>query len=217
MYEMDLGRISLDAYRSHLISQQLMPSRKRLHDDIDARFDALIGEGIDSVGALRKSLSTKTKIEAVSKETNIPYDYLNILRREAGSLVPKRIKLSDFPNVSTDTIKKLADIGIHNSKDYFDNMSPDKAEKLGIGEAEYLDIRALCDIARISGMGGIASRIFVDAGYKSVEDIEHGDAATMHRDTCTVNATKAYYSGVLSARDMQFVINYAQMMRRLSQ
>lgn len=88
---------------------------------------------------------------------------------------------------------------------------------LGIGEDEYRDIAALCNIARISGMGSIAARIFVDAGYKSVLNIAHGNADTMLRDTCAVNATKQYYGGVLSTSDMHFVIEYVQMMCRLMQ
>lgn len=210
-YDIDLKNISLKDYEQHLRQQKLYPSRKILHEDLKARFIALAHFGIENVDVLKKAIGTRTKITEVSEKTGIPFEYLNILRREIGSLIAKRVKLTDFPRVDADTTDKLGESGIKNSRDFFDKMTPDKASKLGINAHEYQDLRALCDIARISGMGGIAARIFADAGYKSVEDIANADAQKMLDDTCTVNSEKRYYGGVLSVSDMQFCIDYAKM------
>lgn len=210
-YDIDLKNISLKDYQQHLQKQKLYPSRRILHEDLDARFNVLAQYGVENLDELKKAIGTRAKITQVSGKTGIPFDYLNILRREIGSLLAKRVKLTDFPGVDTRTAGKLAEHGIKNSKDFFDKMTKDEAGLLGIDESEFQDIRALCDIARISGMGGIAARIFADAGYKSVEDIANADAQKMLKDTCTINSQKRYYAGVLSASDMQFCIDYAKM------
>jgi len=214
-YEMNLLKIPLDDYREHLRAQRLMPSRKILHEEMDAHFDALKKQGIDNVGTLRRLIGTEMKIKEMARKTRIPADYLNILRREIGSLVPKKIKLADFPGVDKATIEKMLEAGIRNSKDFFDKVTLESAEALGICAAEYEDIHALCDVVRISGMGAVAARIFVDAGQKTVEAIAEANAQTLWEATCAVNDEKAYYGGVLSVKDMQFCIDYASMILQL--
>jgi uncharacterized protein DUF4332 len=216
-YDMDLSKISLEAYRQHLSSREMMPSRRILHEETDARFDALAAAGIGDIDALRKAIANPKRIGEMASKSGIPAQYLNILRREIGSLVPKRIKLSAFPGVDEGAIEKLSEIGVRNSKDFFDEMTQERAGQMGIGAEAYRDIRALCDIARISGMGGIAARILVDAGYRSVEDVQSAEAKTMHTATCTVNDEKAYYGGVLSVKDMQYCIDYATMIKGFTQ
>jgi hypothetical protein len=98
-YNPDLNRITLDAYRGHLKRQTLLPSRRLLLDDVDEQFARIQSQGIATVAALLKALSSPAKIEHFAAQSGVSARYLTILKREIGTLKPKVVPLREFPGV----------------------------------------------------------------------------------------------------------------------
>ncbi len=87
-YSINLSRLSLKAYKDHLLNKDLLPSRRVLLDSIDANISAIADRGIDNIGALIQVVSTPKKL---SQLTSISEDYLKILKPEIGSLQTKML------------------------------------------------------------------------------------------------------------------------------
>ncbi len=204
-YNLDLEKISLHDYKELLKKQNLLPGRRILLDDIDERFSLLLNHGISNVLELRKALSASKKITVLSSQTGIPEDYLVILKREAGSLEQKPIPLDNFPETDSELIFSLNQEGIKTSKDYFELKKP-------FDEMLY----CLCDLVRINGVGPAAARAFFEAGYKSVMDVANADATQMLSAVSKVNEQKQYYKAKLGVKDMQFCIDFATVLIKLS-
>jgi hypothetical protein len=210
-YLPDLSRLSLDDYKEHLKSIDLLPSRRVLLDCIDEKFSAIVGNGISDVQALIKAISTPAKLTAFSQTTMIDLDYLKILKREIGGLIPKAIPLSDFDILSSDDLHKLNSAGLRNSKDYFEaypNIENSIFQMIDC-EKQY----QLCGLVRVNGIGPLAAKIFLEAGYANVEDIAAANAEDMVGKINDINSLKKYYNGQLGIKDMRFCIVHAQMLK----
>lgn len=202
-YKLPLDRISLADYQQLLLRQNLLPGRRILLEQLDARFTAFAGLGLNTVLQMKTALSTPPKIAAVSAKTGIPEEYLTILRRELGSLTQKPVALSDFPSCDTALIRSLADSGIRTSKEYWEQRR-DYHEELF----------SLCDLVRINGVGAVAARVFYEAGFSSVAAVAGAAAAEMLASVNAVNAKKGYYKAKLGEKDMQFCIDYARVLEK---
>jgi hypothetical protein len=120
------------------------------------------------------------------------------LKREIGSLEQKPVLIASFPDMDASLISRLNDAGIKTSKDYFES-GPDESDELF----------CLCDLVRINGVGAVAAKVFYEAGYKSIMDIAHADAAVMLERVSNINKAKQYYKANLGIKDMQFCIDFA--------
>jgi len=211
-YAPNLSRLTIEDYKGHLKSIDLLPSRRMLLDSIDENFSAVIGCGISDVHALMKEISTPAKITAFSKRTCINFDYLKILKREIGSLMPKNVPLIEFDIVSPEAAQSLKSAGFYNSKNFFEAY-PDITKPI----CERIDcekLYQLCDLVRINGIGPLAAKLFLEAGYKSAEDIASANADDMVKKINDINTKKHYYDGQLGVKDMTFCIVHADMIKR---
>ena len=200
-YSLDLNAISLSAYLRLLKGQTLLPGRRMLHEQIEERFLLLASSGLENAMQLKSALSTPLKMTALAKSTGIPEEYLTLLRRELSSLEQKPVPLSDFPACDPALIRSLAESGIRNSKEYWGNREKSNQE-----------LFALCDLARINGVGAVAARAFYEAGFGSVAKIATANSADMLARISAVNAQKGFYKANLGEKDMQFCIDYAQLL-----
>lgn len=200
-YSRNLSEISLSEYRETLKGQNLLPSRRMLQEDVDARFAALGRQGIADVGALQKRLSTPARLAALAKATGVGEDYLTLLKREIGSLDAKTVLLADFPGIDEALLDRLRREGIRTSKDYFESAHFGKDE-----------LSALSDLVRINGVGALAAKAFYEAGYRSVKDVAEGDAKPMLEAMSRVNEQRRYYKAKLAEKDMQFCIDFAKLL-----
>ena len=217
-YSLNLSKISICAYKEILKNQYLLPSRKMLHQDIDSSFDAIDSCKINNLGELKSSLSTPQKLSAFSEKSGLSKDYLTILRREIGSIEPKTVLLTEFSEIEEKTTVSLATTGIKSSKDYYEfyDSIKDKKEitqKISISEEKAQELFSLCDLVRINGVGTIAAKSFLDAGYQSVYDIANTTAEEMLEKVSNVNDIKKYYKTKLGTKDMQFCIDFARIIK----
>jgi len=202
-YTLPLEQISLSDYQQLLQKQNLLPGRRILQEQLDARFARLTGLGLITVAQLKTALSTPPKLAALSAKTGIPDEYLTILRRELGSLEQKPVPLSDFPACDCAQIRHLADSGIRTSKEYWEQCRNFEHE-----------LFALCDLVRINGVGAVAARAFYEAGFCSVASVAGASAADMLTRVNAVNEEKGYYKAKLGEKDMQFCIDYAKLLEK---
>ena len=202
-YSLPLEQITLADYQSLLQRQNLLPGRRILLEQLASRFTLLQNQGLANVAQLAAALSTPNKLSALAVKTEIPEEYLTILRRELGSLTQKPVPLCDFPACDPGRIQALADSDIRSSKEYWEQRK---------GPAD--ELFALSDLVRINGVGAVAARAFYEAGYCSVFTVAKATAADMLARVSAVNAKMGYYKANLGEKDMQFCIDFAQLLEK---
>ena len=106
-FTLELTTISLHDYQELLKQQNLLPSRRVLLDDLGEKCKRLEALGIGTIAQLLSALSSPAKIAKTAEKSGVTADYLKILRREAGTLKPKRVPLKDFPDVESALIESL--------------------------------------------------------------------------------------------------------------
>ncbi len=173
-YYIDLEKYSLQKFKKSLQKRDMIPSRVILKEKIDERFAIITSNGIKNLKALIDTLKTKQKIEMFSKNTNLSIDYLTVLKREAGSYLPKPINLNNFPGIDSEDIETLKDLGIKNTKQLFNKVKINgEIKKLsqlsGISIERLNELASLSDLARLYGVGPVFARIIYDVGINSVK------------------------------------------------
>jgi hypothetical protein len=202
-YTLPLEQISLSDYRQLLQRQNLLPGRRMLHEQLEARFSSFASVGFTSVAQLAMALATPKKLSTLANQTGISEEYLTLLRRELGSLTQKPVPISTFPNISQSIISELAASGIRTSKDYWGQCKSPADE-----------LFCLCDLVRINGVGAVAARAFYEAGFVSVSAVAGATASDMLTRVSAVNEKEGYYKAKLGEKDMQFCIDYARLLER---
>ncbi len=202
-YTLDLEHMTIQEYKALLKKQNLLPGRRILWKDIDNNFDSIENRGIRTAAQLKKSLATPAKIEAFAHESEIPEEYLVVLKREIGSLEQKPVPLSEFPDMDPYLLKRLGDASIKTSKEYWETKK-DVVDELF----------CLCDLVRINGVGPIAAKAFYEAGYRSVFEVATADASIMLEKVSAVNEAQHYYKGKLGKKDLQFCIDFASLVNK---
>jgi len=213
-YAPDLSRLAIEDYKEHLKGIDLLPSRKILLNSIEENFSAISGSGISDVQTLMKEIATPAKMTAFSERTCIDLNYIKILKREVGSLMPKTVPLIEFDIVSPEAAQRLKLAGFRNSKDYF-KVYP----KIGDSICALIDcekLYQLCGLVRVNGIGPLAAKLFLESGYTSVEDIASANADDMAKKINDINTEKHVYDGRLGIKDMTFCIVHAGMLKRYS-
>jgi len=155
-------------------------------------------------------LSTSQKLAGFSSQTGIPEPYLVLLKREIGSLLPKALPIKEIADLDENTHKVLEDKDIKTTKDYYEVFLSGNLNGVSLQTAR--DLFSQCDLVRINGMGLLAAKLWIAAGYDSVEAIASAEAETMLEHIHKANADNAFYTGELGLKDMQFCIDNAKFL-----
>ena len=203
-YTLDPSLISMHKFYTLTVSKHLIPGRVLLHEKIDERFEILRNMGINSQSddfALDRSCFS---VHSIATDSGIPAMYLLLLRREAGSYLARPFPLSDFPGIPYEYVEVLKANKIRNTREFFQGVQTTRqqqevAGKTGIPKERLKEIFALCDLSRITGVGGVFARIVYEAGIRSVEEFARTGAAIK-----------------VSKEDMQYCIDYARVIQEYS-
>ncbi|THB76779.1 MAG: DUF4332 domain-containing protein [Desulfobulbaceae bacterium] len=154
-----------------LKERQLIPSRIALKNNIDHIFQTLERVGLTNLETLTRALNNAGKREALSLETGIEENYLNLLRREVNSYFPTPVPLSNFSDTLPEIVATLETLGIKNTKQLFEQKEPDlEKHQFDTLEQEQLNtLRSCADLSRLYGVGPMFARILISAGITSVE------------------------------------------------
>ena len=174
-YQIDLEKYSLQKFKKSLQSRELIPSRKCLKEELDARFRILENSGITNLKELIDLLKTKQKIEQFSQESGLSIQYLTLLNREAKSYLSKPVRLDKFPGIHSDYLDRLEKAGIRNSRQLFaEAKDKNKRERLsketGLPLEALNELVGLSDLSRVYGVGPVFARMIYDVGIKSVKE-----------------------------------------------
>jgi len=214
-YSIDLSNFSLGRFKELIQNREMLPSRKIIQEKLNDRFATLKSQGVSNLKELVDALKTKEKLEKFAKQTNLPVDYLTILKREANSYIPSPVKLKDFPEIDSKYLNKLSKIKITNSKQLFDNTQT-KAERKAISESTGIPIDkikelfCLSDLVRIWGVGAVFARIIYQAGTKSTKQFAGYDAKQAYNKYIKINEEKGYTNAKFIQKDIEFCIALAK-------
>ena len=214
-YYIDLQSISLDEYKEILKSADLIPSRMVLKENIDAIFDAINTQKIETVDELQKALKTKNKLQDFSKQSGIPENYLGILIREVNGYRYRPNKIKDFPGISENVILKLENLGLKNTLQLFDKiLTPQSRNELSsqteISEREILKLAKLTDLSRIRWVNHTFAYVLLEAGYDTAEKVADADYKALYETVKTLNEEREIYKGHIGVHDMKLCVDAAK-------
>ena len=146
---------------------------------------------------------------------------ISLLKGKAGSYLSKAFPLSDFPGIPLEYTEVLKTRGIISTKQFFEEVqSPEQRKQVaascGIPLARLAEIHSLCDLSRITRVGGFYARIIYHAGIRSVEDFAGTDAAAQNVLYLASLARLGYPVKALSEEDLQYCIKHAKLIRALN-
>ena len=215
-YSNDPAMISLEEFRKLTAGRNMLPGRVSLQEDMEERFDVLKGSGIENLEDLFRLLGSKPKIDNFSAQTGLSADYLVLLKREAGSYLARPFPLPNFPGIPYEYVEILKSRGIKNTKDLFEQVQTDQqqarlAESTGIPVYRLKELFTLCDLSRITGVGGIFARVVYEAGIRSTAEFARTEISTQLSSYRAVIEKYSYAAGKLGEEDISYGINYAKV------
>jgi nucleotidyltransferase/DNA polymerase involved in DNA repair len=215
-YSIEPAKLSLERFFELTRSKKLIPSRITLHHKTGERFRLLASLGIENLAQLIGALGNKKKMQQVASSTGIPLEILVLLKREAGSYMAKPFPLSDFPGIPYEFTEVLKSRGIRNTRDFFEKVQSSAQRRevstsTGIPESRLQEIYSLCDLSRITGVGGLYARIIFEAGISSTLDFANTNAATHNEKYLKVIEKYAYPAKPLGEDDIRYCIDYAKV------
>jgi nucleotidyltransferase/DNA polymerase involved in DNA repair len=163
---------------------------------------------------LVQALKSSDKIKQLSKETNIPSDYLTILRREVNRLLPKPVSITDFPDIDKSLIAKLNKKGIKNTLQLFEQCDTKKkrtalTQEIDVTISALEELTKLSDLSRIWGVGPIFCRIFYETGTDTIKKVANAKAQNLHDQLTEINKTKKYTKAKFTVKDVALCIDIA--------
>jgi hypothetical protein len=214
-YFVDIEHISLARYRNMLENSDLLPGRKMLYENIRERFERLEQQGIRNLKELVQALKSENKIKDLADKTDIPAEYLTILRREMNRLLPKPVSIADFPGVEASITETLKTINIKNTLQLFEQCDTTKkraelADQLNIPLSTLEELTRLADLSRIWGVGPVFCRIFLDAGIDSVWKLSKLSAEDAYEKLVETNKSGNYTRVTFTVMDVALCIKIAR-------
>jgi hypothetical protein len=214
-YYIDLEYISIQSYKAKIESAYLPPSRKILKERTDERFGYFRSVEIKNVKELLNTLRKKNRFNELSKVECFTGSYLTILLRELNSILPKPVRIRDFPGISAETISKLEQIGINDTLKLFYQVKraasrKELADATGISHAEIMELTQLTDLSRIKWVGGTFARMLYDIGVDCVEKVSKVNVDDLHNQINQINKERTYYKGQIGLNDVKIVVDAAK-------
>ncbi len=152
-YHFNLTGVSLKEYKEILETKYLIPSMRVLLEDIDRNFDLIEAQGIETMGALYKSLKTKKKAEELAETAGIDADYMIVLRRSVSSYKGALRKLVEYPLIQGELENRLNELGLKTSKDLYEFLGEtgekESMTSLNASEEIIQQLTGLMDVTRL--------------------------------------------------------------------
>jgi hypothetical protein len=207
-YYQDLSTFSLEEFKNRLSKFSLPPSHYILLEDIDGRFARLESVGIENLAQLQVAIKTKSKVQSFAKQTDLPLDYLTVLRREVNGYHPKPVKLMDFPDVEPGVVGKLEGQGITNTLQLFPSiLTPESRAELAaqrqITPEQIFELTQLTDLVRLKWVGPKFARLLQQSSFNTVEKVAKADYRQLYHELMRVNENKDIYKGLFGIEDME--------------
>ncbi|UCF60022.1 MAG: DUF4332 domain-containing protein [Anaerolineaceae bacterium] len=219
-YYMDLAKFSLDKFKQILKTEEMLPARQILKEDVEGRFEVLTSMGISHVKDLISALSTKGKIKDFARRSGLSKEYLVILGREARSFKPKVVPLREMLGVDEIYADRLEAVGITHSKHLFERgRTKEERERLseasGVPLEELIELVKLSDLARIRGLGGAFVRLFYEAGADTIEALSKWEPEKLSQAVVKLNKEREITKWVPSLKDVKQYVEMADALEKV--
>ncbi|MBU3915511.1 DUF4332 domain-containing protein [bacterium] len=210
-YYIDLKSISIDKYKEVLKSTELIPSWKVLGKDIDKNLGIIKKQNIENLEELLIVLKDKSRIQEFSKQSGLPVNYIEVLKRVVKGYRQKPNRIKDFPNIPGDIVNKLEKLGIKNTLKIYDKiLTPQKrnefSQKAGISKDEIIKLTKLADLSRIRWVNHTFAYVLSESGYDTVEKVANADYKKLYTTIKQLNDERKIYNAHIGERDMKMVI-----------
>ena len=213
-YYIDAKKVKLEDLMFRITESDLVPSRRKLLEDIEVNLNKLKEYGIYTMADLRKSIKNPKNIAPLAEKMNIEIEYLTLLRREVESYFPKAYPLRAFDWLEKNQLTKLERKGCKNTALLYEAFEiPSKREEIttstGLEKAFAEEIFALVDLTRIQWVSPIFSKVLVEAGYKSAELIAQANVEELYQAVGKINIECRYFKGKIGIRDIARLVKSA--------
>jgi len=210
---------SLDDVRMRIELTDLVPSRAPLLEGIEQKFATLAGQGVVTLGVLRRELKNTRRLEALATASGIEARYLVLLRREIEGWSPEPPKLGAFDWLPQEDIAKLEKRGF---KDCAALYAALYATAGSTGDARGLEVESstlealicLADLTRVQWVGPTVARMLVEAGYDSAAELAAADAEELCNALMQVNEGERFFKGKIGLRDVRRLVQAASYVPR---
>ena len=213
-FYIDLTKISLKKFKKKLKEEKLLPSQQILKENIDQRFETIMGQNLKTMADLQKVLKNKKDVSNFSSATGLPEDFLTVLRREVNSYHPQPRKIKDFPKISEKSKKKLEAMGIKSTMELYDLiLTEEKREKLrkdlGCSKEEALLLAKLSDLTRIRYVNQTFATLLTNSDFDTAEKVSKADYRKIHTHLLEVNEGDRFFKGKIPLDDMRLFVKDA--------
>lgn len=214
-YSVPLENFTLEEYREILKSARVLPGRTILKDNIDEIFEIFNSLNIYNLEELLSKIKTKKNIVDFSKETGLSIEYLTIQRRHLMAYKPKPVYLKDIPDINTDYVNRLVNLGIKHSKQLFNvSKTSDERDKLSkkanIPEDSLLEMVKLSDLVRCGGVGPLFARMIYETGTDTIEKIADASPEELFKELDKLNKIKNYTRAKFVLEDIKYCVDFAK-------
>ncbi|MEQ9299023.1 MAG: DUF4332 domain-containing protein [Cyclobacteriaceae bacterium] len=216
-YDIDLTRLLTKQYRDLLLVADLLPSRRILQENLKQNFEKITAQGIVNVDGLFKAINTKQKVHVFSQNTNIPEEYLTMLAREIKTYKRKPNRFKDFPELSSDTVVSLEQVGIRNTQQLYDKvLSPASRAQLssatGLDKDELMKLSKFADLSRIRWVNHTFAYVLYEAGFDTAQKVAEADYNELYERIKELNAARNIYKGNIGLHDMKLCVDAAKQL-----
>ena len=185
-----------------------------LKEKLGERFGYFKNMGVNNVRELIQLLKKKEKLAELSKIDCFSGDYLTILLRELNSTLPKPNKLTDFVEISKDTIRKLEAIRIVKTEKLYEKIIKkadrmELAKSTGIDIQEILNLTKLTDLSRIKWVGATYAQMLYDLGVDTVEKVSKSDPIDLHARINQMIKENNIFKGAIGLNDVKILVETA--------
>ena len=208
-YYIDDRATSLEDLRARLEATDLIPSHRQLLEEAANKMSLLKKAGVKCVADLRARLKSKKSLASLSADSGIDADYLMLLRRVVEGFFPKPQPLKAFDWVDEETIVKLDQSGVKNTRQLYDAASSDPngfAENGGLRSEDLSELIALADLSRVQWVSPTFARTLVAAGFSSASEVSTANPETLYEAVMQANENGRFYKGKVGVRDIKRLI-----------
>jgi predicted RecB family nuclease len=144
-------------------------------------------------------------MKRVKKQGNAPAERRdNHSGKDTAGCLAVPVPLERFPGIPMEYVEVLRSKGIGDTESFIEatltnHESTMLASSTGIPAGRIMEIRALCDLARIRGMGAATARVLYHAGIRSAGQLAEADPALLYKELKTYPG--AYKDVILPLRE----------------
>lgn len=157
-------------------------------------------------------------MEAYSSRTGIDIEYLKILNREMGSLIPKANKFRDYPGFDMELVEKLEKKGYKDTFQIYDCITDEGKreslmDELKIDKEVVEKIDSYVDLSRVRWVNHTFAYVLIEVGYDSSEKVALAHVSELYEVITKANEGYKLYKGHIGENDIAILIEWAKWLQ----